>query len=78
VVGEIADGADGDRGAGRVDGDAAAVVVRDGDYVVDVRVVREDLGLDAADCVVDRGGNALNRGGDAEDVAGSYRAVALR
>ncbi len=75
VEAEVAQRADGDFGAGGVDGDAAAVVVGDGDDVVDVGIVGEEFGFDAADGVVDGGCDALDGGADAEDVFGADGAV---
>ena len=77
VEAQVAEGADGDLRAGCVDGDAAAVVVRDGDDVVDVGVARENLRLDAADGVVHGGGDALDGGVDAEDIFGADGAVVV-
>ena len=77
VEAEVAEGADGNLGAGCVDGDAAAVGVGEGDDVVDVGVAGEELGLDALDGEVDGGGDALDGGGDAEDVLRADGAVVV-
>jgi hypothetical protein len=63
--------------ARRVDGDAAAIVVGEGDDVVDVGIAREELGLDALDGEVDRGRNALHGGGDAENIFRADRSVVV-
>ena len=62
---------------GRVDGDAAAVGVLEADDVVDVRIARQQLGLDPLDRVLDDAGDALHGRRDGEDVARADRAVGV-
>ena len=77
VAADVPQGADGDRGAGRVDGHAAAVGVRQGHHAVDVRVARQDLRPDAPHGVLHRRGDTLHGGRDAEQVARADGAVGI-
>ncbi|MHC2165185.1 hypothetical protein ACVL5V_007606 [Bradyrhizobium ottawaense] len=45
--------------------------------VVDIRVLRQQLGADALDCIFHRALDALHGRGDAEDVLGADRAVRI-
>ena len=74
---DVAQGADGDGGAGCVDGHAAAVGVGEGDDVIDVGEAREEFRPDAADGVIDRGGDALHGSGDAQDIARGGGAIGV-
>ena len=77
IAADVAQRPDRDRGVGRVDGDAAAVGVLETDHVVDVRIVRQQLGLDALDRELDDAGDALHRRRDGQDVARADRAVGV-
>ena len=77
VQADVAQRADRDLGAGRVDGHAAAVGVFEADHVVDVRELRQQLGLDALHREVEHAGHALHRGRDRQDVARADRAVGV-
>ena len=61
VEGDVLEGADRDGGVGRVDGDAAAVGVGDGDHVIDVGEAREEFGADAAGRRSRRWGRRIGR-----------------
>ena len=60
----------------RVDGDAAAVLMIDRDHIVHVGVLWKKVPADAGDSVVHHADDALDRGIDAEDVAGAAGALA--
>ena len=77
VQADVAQRPDRDQRVGRVDRDAAAVAVLEADDVVDVRVARQQLGLDALDRELDDAGDALHRRRDREDVARADRAVGV-
>ena len=47
------------------------------DHVIDVRVLRQQLGLDALYREVHHAGHALHGSGDREDVARAHRAVGI-
>ena len=74
---DVLQGADGNGGARRVDGDAAAVGVGDGDHAVHVGEARQKLGADALRGVLHGGRDALHGGGDAEDVLRAGAAVGV-
>ncbi|SOY63831.1 hypothetical protein CBM2589_A70004 [Cupriavidus taiwanensis] len=74
---DIADGADGDAGIGRVDGHAATIGVLQANHVVDVGVLRQQFFLDAAHREFHHALDALHRGGNAEDIARADRAVGI-
>ena len=76
MQGDVADEALRDLGLRRVDGDAAAVLVVDGDHIVYVGVLGQKIPADAGDGVVHYADDALDRGIDTEDVAGAARALA--
>src|SRR4051794_5256087 len=65
---DVADCIDGNLGAWSIDGYTTPVIVGNRNHVVDVRKMRKNLLLDSADGIVNGGGDALNSGGDAEDV----------
>jgi hypothetical protein len=69
VQADVAQRADRDLGARRVDRHAAAVGVLEADDVVDVRVLGQQFRLDALDRELDHAGDALHRGRDRQDVA---------
>ena len=75
VQADVAQGADGDGGAGRVDGHAAAVGVRDGHHVVHVGKARQNFRLDAPHRVLHGRRHALHGGRDAEHVLRAHAAV---
>ena len=77
VQADVAQRADRDHRVGRVDGDAAAVGVLEADDVVDVRVARQQLGLDPRDRELDDAGDALHGRRDGQDVARADRAVGV-
>ncbi len=61
----------------RVDRDAATIGVPEAHDIVDVRVVRQQFGLDARDRVLNHIGHALHRGRNGQDVARAHRAVGI-
>ena len=75
VMAEVAQRADGHLGLRRVDGDAAAVGMVDGDDVVHVRILGQDLPADALHGDVQHALHALHGGLDAQDVAGAGEAA---
>ncbi|MNH04406.1 hypothetical protein D3C79_637000 [compost metagenome] len=77
VARQVAHGADRNIGIAGVDRHAAAVAVGDGHHVVDVGVLGQQLAADALDCVFEHAGDALHRGGDAEDIARADGAVGV-
>ncbi len=66
---------DRDRRSRGIDGDAAAVGVRDRDYVVDIRESRQQFCANATDRVVHCGRDALNRCRNAQEIPGASRAI---
>ena len=72
IQAQVAQCADGNSRARRVDGHAAAVVMRDGDYIVHMGIVRQHLGLDAPHRVIHRCRHALHRGADGKNVLRSH------
>ena len=74
---DVAQRADRDLGAGGVDGHAAAIGVLQADDVVDVRVQRQQLGLDARHRDGDDPGHALHGRRDRQDVARADGAVGV-
>ena len=77
IQADVAQRADRDDRVRRVDRDAAAVAVLQADHIVDVRVLRQQLGLDPLDREIDHPGDALHRGRDRQDVARAHRAVGV-
>jgi len=74
---EILQRADRHNGLGCGDRDAAAIGMGQRDHVVDVGIFRQQLGTDFLDRVLQRSGDALHRGRDAEDVLGAHRTVGI-
>ena len=77
VAGDVAHGADRDRRAGGSDRHAATVGVVQRDDVVDVGEARQEFLADAFGSVFDDAGDALDGGGDAQQVAGAGGAVRI-
>ena len=77
VEADVAQGADRHDGIGRVDGHAAAVAVLERHHVVHMRVLRQQLGLDALHSELGHAGHALHGLRDREDVARAHRAVGI-
>ena len=69
--------ADGHRGAGRIDGHAAPVGMRDGDHAVHVGKARQNLRPDALRGIFHGGRDALHRGGETQDVLGAGTAIGV-
>ena len=77
VARQVAHGADGNVGIRRRNRHAAAVAVGQRHHVIDMRVLGQQLVLDALDRMVQHAGNALHGGGNAEDVARAHGAVRI-
>ncbi len=77
VQADVAQRADRDLGARRVDRHAAAVAVLEADHVVDVRETRQQLRLDALQRKVEHAGDALHGRRDGQDVARADRTVGI-
>ena len=77
VEGDIAQRADRDLCARRIDGHPAAVGVLQADHVVYLRVFGQQLGLDALHREAGDAGHALHGLGDRQDVARADRAVGI-
>ena len=77
VAGQVAHGSDRDDRVGRVDGHAAAVAVRQAHHTVHVRVLRQQVLLDAFDREFEHARHALHRGGDGQQVARADAAVGV-
>ena len=74
---DIADGANWDVGARRVNRHAAAIGVLQSHYVIDVGILRQQFLLDALDRKLHHARHALHGGGDRQDVAGADAAVRI-
>ena len=74
---DIADGADRNCRAGRVDGHAAAVGVSDGGNTIDVWESWKNLRLDAMHRIVHGGRDALHGGRNSQNVFRPGRAIAI-
>ena len=75
VAADVAQGADGNRCVGRVNGHTTPVGMLQAHHVVHVRVQRQQFGLDACHCQRHHTGNTLHRGGDGQNVACTHGAV---
>src|SRR5262249_13205950 len=77
VRADVPDGADGDFGARSVHGNAAAVGVGDGDYIINIGEAWKDFVLDAPHRVVHCRRDALHGSRNAEEVFGGNASVRI-
>ena len=74
---QVAQRANGNGRARRIDSHSAAVRMRDRDHVIHVRIARQNLRLDAPHRKIHRRRHALHRGADAENVFRPHRSVGI-
>ena len=77
IEADVAQRADRDHRIGCIDRDAAAIRMLERDHVVDVRILRQQLGLDPLHREVGDAGHALHRLRDRQDVARADRAIGI-